>query len=111
MSEPAEHLPRLYVGVGASAGGLEAFKALLAALPADSGMSFVFVQHLAPDHNSLLVEFLGKDTDMPVRPVEHGQQLKRDHIYVIQPDTDVLWTWSCTSSPPRTRSRTRCHTR
>ena len=64
------------VAVGASTGGLEAFAQLLAHLPADSGMAFVFIQHLDPSHKSLLVEVLAKATRMPVaqagaRPCRH----------------------------------------
>ncbi len=57
------------VGVGASAGGLEAFTQLLKALPADTGMAFVLVQHLAPTHASALAEILSRSTKMPVMEV------------------------------------------
>src|SRR5688572_5406660 len=58
--------PGSIVGVGASAGGLEAFEQLLRALPEDTGMAFVLVQHLAPKHESILSELLGRSTRMPV---------------------------------------------
>src|ERR1700683_3836872 len=61
---PASTFP--IVGVGASAGGLDAFSRLLAALPVDSGMAFVLVQHLAAGHPSALVEILSRATKMPV---------------------------------------------
>src|SRR5215510_5096351 len=64
--------PNSIVGVGASAGGLEAFEQLLAALPEDTGMSFVLVQHLAPKHESILSELLSKATRMPVSEVSEG---------------------------------------
>jgi chemotaxis response regulator CheB len=54
------------VGVGASAGGLEAFTTFLRALPSDTGMAFVLVQHMDPSHVSLLNQLLGRDTNMPV---------------------------------------------
>ena len=57
------------VGIGASAGGLEAFTHLLQHLPADTGMAFVLVQHLDPGHESALVEILARTTAMPVREV------------------------------------------
>ena len=79
--------PELVVGVGASAGGLEAFKHLLAALPHDSGMAFVLVQHLDPIHKSLLAELLVPLTRMNVRDGDHGVALERDTVYVIRPDT------------------------
>src|SRR5262249_52748350 len=58
-------------GIGASAGGVEAFSELLQALPADSGMAFVLIGHLDPKHTSLLSELLSKSTSMPVREIKH----------------------------------------
>jgi two-component system, chemotaxis family, CheB/CheR fusion protein len=55
------------VGIAASAGGLEAFTELIRHLPTDTGMGFVLIQHLSPDHKSLLAEILGRSTEMPVR--------------------------------------------
>ena len=73
-SIPADDLPAsgnfTIVGVGASAGGLEAFTELLKALPDDTGMAFVLVQHLDPHHESILAELLTKCTSLPVRQVE-----------------------------------------
>ena len=54
------------VGVGASAGGLEAFKQLVKAIPVDSGMAYIFIQHLSPKHESILAEILQKSTKLPV---------------------------------------------
>ncbi len=71
------------VAVGASAGGLEAFTQLLQALPTDTGMAYVFVQHLDPKHVSLLNEILQRQTALPVREVEQGTRVEPDHIYVI----------------------------
>ncbi len=71
------------VGVGASAGGLEAFSAILESLPADTGMSFVFVSHLDPKHESILTSLLARVTPMPVLEAKHGMILERDHVYVI----------------------------
>src|SRR5215470_6866519 len=62
----------MVVGVGASAGGLEAFKHLLAHLPADTAMAFVFVMHLDPTHESVLTELLAGVTRMPVSEVQDG---------------------------------------
>jgi two-component system CheB/CheR fusion protein len=75
------------VGVGASAGGLEAFTNLLEYLPPDTGMAFVLVQHLAPTKDSILAELLSKATSMPVREVQDGMKVEPDHVYVIPPNT------------------------
>src|SRR4030095_14452831 len=69
-------LPSSVVGIGASAGGLEAFEQLLSALPQDTGMAFVLVQHLAPNHESILRELLAKSTRMPVIEVQEGMAVR-----------------------------------
>lgn len=79
----------LIVGIGASAGGLEAFKNFFAHMPVDSDMAFVLVQHLAPHHTSLLAELLGRCTAMPVREAEDGDQILARHVYVIPPDATL----------------------
>jgi two-component system, chemotaxis family, CheB/CheR fusion protein len=68
------------VGVGASAGGLEAFTQLLKALPADTGMAFVLVQHLAPTHPSALAEILSRATKMPVLEVHDEPTIEPNHV-------------------------------
>src|SRR6185436_11206164 len=78
------------VGVGASAGGLEAFSQLLQNLPPDTGMAFVLVQHLAPKHESILPSLLSRATPMPVRQAEEGLPIEPDHVYVIPPGQDML---------------------
>ncbi|MFP4062656.1 MAG: chemotaxis protein CheB [Halochromatium sp.] len=74
------------VGIGASAGGLEAFKALLQALPEDTGMAFLLVQHLAPTRESLLSEIMARETNLPVQEAEDGAWIAPNHIYVAPPD-------------------------
>src|SRR5207237_10441634 len=74
------------VGVGASAGGLEAFTRLVEQLPADTGMAFVLVQHLDPEHESKLPQLLGRATKLPVLEVANNTRVKPDHIYVIPPN-------------------------
>jgi two-component system, chemotaxis family, CheB/CheR fusion protein len=74
------------VGIGASAGGLEAFTQLLRALPNDTGMAFVFVQHLDPTHETVLTELLSRVTRMPTGQVEDGAPVRPDHVYVIPPN-------------------------
>ncbi len=71
------------VGIGASAGGLDAFKKLLKAIPEDSGMAYVLVQHLAPDRESMLPEILQKVTNLPVLEIADDIKVEPNHIYVI----------------------------
>ncbi|HTR27824.1 MAG TPA: chemotaxis protein CheB, partial [Puia sp.] len=78
---PSNYFP--VVGVGASAGGLEAFKRLLKAVPESSGMAFILVQHLEPNHESMLTEILQKNTPIPVEEVTDNVHVAPDHIYII----------------------------
>lgn len=78
------------VGVGASAGGFEAFSEMLAALPKKSGMAFVFIQHLDPTHPSVLPDILKGATRIPVEQVKDGVLVQPDHIYVIPANTTML---------------------
>ncbi len=80
-------MPRLVVGVGASADGLDAFKQLLRALPDETGMAFLLVQHLDPAHDSLLCELLASHTKMRVKQAVDGDELAANTIYIIQPGT------------------------
>jgi len=77
------------VGVGASAGGLEAFSALLANLPDSTGMAFIFLQHLDPKHHSALEEILSRTTRIPVTEVTDGLAVERRHVYVLPPNYDM----------------------
>lgn len=79
----------LIVGIGASAGGLDAFKSFFARMPADSGMAFVLVQHLAPDHKSMLAEIVAGQTAMPVRQIEDGDKVIANSVFVIPPDATL----------------------
>src|SRR6202020_1904382 len=71
------------VGVGASAGGLEAFKRLIRAIPENSGLAYILVQHLEPTHESMLVEILQKVTRIPVQEITNNVRVEPDHVYVI----------------------------
>ena len=73
-------------GIGASAGGLEAFKELLTNLRPDSGMAFVLVPHLDPDHQSVLTEILSRFTKMPVAEVTDSMKVEGGHVYVLPPN-------------------------
>ncbi|MBZ5583283.1 MAG: PAS domain-containing protein, partial [Acidobacteriia bacterium] len=81
--------PCAVVGIGASAGGLEAFGEFLMAVPRDSGMAFVLVQHLDPHHTSALPELLRQRTELPVREVSDGTRVRPNHVYVIPPNTKM----------------------
>lgn len=77
------------VGIGASAGGLDAFKRFFTAIPADSGMAFVLVQHLDPVHESLTAEILAKHTTMEVVQVVDKLAVEANHVYVIPPNKNL----------------------
>jgi two-component system CheB/CheR fusion protein len=77
------------VGIGASAGGLEAFSELLRHLPEKTGMAFVLVQHLDPKHGSVLQEILSRTTKIPVTEVIQGVVVQPDHAYVIPANTNL----------------------
>jgi two-component system CheB/CheR fusion protein len=79
----------LIVGVGASAGGLEAFTQLLHALPTDTGMAFVLVQHLEPSRESVLTKLLARATEMPVQEVREGMRAEPNQVYVIPANADL----------------------
>ena len=74
------------VAIGASAGGLEAYKEFFRELPLGTGMAFVLIQHLDPSHESMLVEIIAKSTRMPVEEVKSGVPVLPDHVYVIPPN-------------------------
>jgi two-component system CheB/CheR fusion protein len=73
----------LVAGIGASAGGLDAFKKLFTAMPHDSGIAFVLVPHLDPKHESLMVELLTRHTSMPVVEAGEGMPVEANHVYII----------------------------
>lgn len=78
-------LPQRVVGIGASAGGLDALKQRFARLPTDTGLAFVVLQHLPPSQVGKLAQILAKVTAMPVIDVETGQRVAADHVYVVPP--------------------------
>ena len=85
-------VPRLIVGIGASAGGLEAFKTFFANMPADTGMAFVLVQHLDPHHKSMLVDLLGRHTEMKVVEARDGVPVVANRVFIIPPDATLTIT-------------------
>jgi two-component system CheB/CheR fusion protein len=90
------------VGVGASAGGLEAFLELVSSIPAGTGLAIVLIQHLDPHHASMLAGILAGATAMPVQEVVEGIRIERDHIYVIPPDTQMTVAGNVLHLIPRT---------
>ena len=87
--QKADASSHLIVGIGASAGGLEAFKTFFENMPSDSGMAFVLVQHLAPDRKSMLAEILAKTTAMTVAEAVDGAEVLPNHVFVIPPDATL----------------------
>ena len=81
------------VGIGASAGGLAAFEAFFSGMPAatDPGMAFVLVQHLAPDHKSILTDLIRRYTRMQVFEVEDGMAVQPNCAYIIPPNRDMAF--------------------
>ena len=80
------------VGIGSSAGGLEALTNLISALPTDLGASYVVIQHLSPTHRSMMVQLLGRETAMAVLEIEDGAIPQPDTIYVTPPSHNVILT-------------------
>jgi len=74
-----------FVGIGASAGGLEALEALFNAMPDDTGLCFIVVQHLSPDYKSLMNELLARHTKMEIRVIEDGMKAEPNKVYLIPP--------------------------
>ncbi|MEP6504491.1 MAG: chemotaxis protein CheB, partial [Betaproteobacteria bacterium] len=77
------------VGIGASAGGLEAFEQFLAHVPARSGLAYVVVQHLDPTQKAILADLLQRVTSLIVREASEGIAVEADHVYVIPPNTEI----------------------
>lgn len=82
-------LPNFIVGIGGSAGGLNAYKAFLDAVPADSGMAFVIVSHILPTAHSQLAEILSKHTKMPVSVISSAMPIHANHVYALPPNSDL----------------------
>lgn len=96
-SEDAQALPEpkgnpdLYVvGIGASAGGLAALRSFFSAMPPDTGMTFVVIVHLSPEHESIMADLLQTNTEMPVTQVTSHVKMEQNHVYVIPPAKRLL---------------------
>jgi len=81
--------PEFIVGIGGSAGALNAYKALLDAMPHDTGMAFVIISHMNPTAHSELAEILQRHTKMPVIVASEAMPILANHVYVIPPDSDL----------------------
>lgn len=93
------------VGIGASAGGLEAISELLGNLPPDTGMAFVIVQHLDPTHESRIDEILSRKTLMPVAEIKNNARVKSGHVYVIPPNSSLRISHGVFKVLPRVESK------
>lgn len=87
---PSSGEPTHVVGIGASAGGLEALERFFEHAPTDAGMAFVVVQHLSPDFKSLMAELLARRTRLPIQLVTDGMLVERDHVYLIPPKKEMI---------------------
>ena len=83
-------LPFPVVGIGASAGGLEALQPFFENITTEPGAAFVFIQHLSPDHHSYMVDLLSRHTFLPVSFIEDGMRMEPNHIYLIPPKVNIV---------------------
>ena len=104
-AQPASSDACVVVGIGASAGGLEAISHLLARLPADTGMAYVLIEHLDPKHESNLVRILAKATPMPVHESTNGMRVEPNQIYIIPRDTTMTIAGGVLKLKPRSDAR------
>jgi two-component system, chemotaxis family, CheB/CheR fusion protein len=113
IDPPLPQAPLSIVGIGSSAGGLEAFSQLLRHLsigPRRGGdneteMAYVLIQHLDPDHPSLLTEILARTTKIPVQEVTDGIAVEPNHVYVIPPNTQMIFAAGRLQLSPRTKTK------
>jgi two-component system, chemotaxis family, CheB/CheR fusion protein len=113
IEAPLPQSPLSIVGIGASAGGLEAFSQLLRHLSIRPGrrgvkepeMAYVLIQHLDPNHPSLLTEILARTTKMPVMEVTDGIEVQPNHVYVIPPNTQMIFAAGRLQISPRTKTK------
>ena len=87
---PVDPAPTYVVGIGASAGGLEALEHFFDNVPTKTGMAFVVVQHLSPDFKSLMDEILARRTSLPISLVQDAMVVEKDHIYLIPPKKEMI---------------------
>jgi PAS domain S-box-containing protein len=102
---PAVDISFPVVGIGASAGGLEALTEFFEAVAPDTGMGFVVVSHLDPEHKSALAEILARITPLPVEEVADGRPIEPNHVYVIPPNRDMVIAGGTLHLAPRSETR------
>lgn len=78
------------VGIGASAGGLDALQAFVSHLSTDSGLAYIVAQHLSPDHRSVIDQLLSARTSVPVSMIADGERIEKDHIYIVPPGYELI---------------------
>ncbi|MDX2072717.1 MAG: CheR family methyltransferase [Haliscomenobacter sp.] len=105
-TKPEGPHPFPIVAIGASAGGLEAITSLLHNLSPTTGMAFIYVQHLSPDHKSLLTPILSKTTSMTVQDIEDMDKMLPDHVYVMPYNKDITVTDGHIKLIPRPQNKT-----
>jgi len=91
LQTPPDEMPAL-IGVGASAGGLEALRLMVGSIKNLSNASIVVVQHLSPQHRSMLVDLISRETSLTVKEVENGTRPQNGMIYITPPNTNVLYS-------------------
>jgi len=105
MSDSEEAKPLLIAGIGASAGGLDALRRFFRAMPGNSRLAFIVVQHLDPNHESLLAEILSRDSDLTFHQATDQQKIEANCAYIIPPNAFIEVTDHCISitKPPLER--------
>ena len=103
--DPERSLPFQIVGIGASAGGIEALTHLFTALPSDTGMAFVVVQHLDPTHESMIAEIVGRTTPLTTQVAGNHMPVEPNNIYIIPPGKDMVFGDGVLQLSPRTELR------
>jgi len=101
-----QNKPFLIAAIGASAGGIEAVTGLLKNLSSDTGMAFVYIQHLDPTHESMLTAILGRTTKMKVVEAENMLRIEPNHLYIIPPNQDMVMEDGMLSLTKRTGGST-----
>ncbi len=103
VTRPPERFP--IVGIGASAGGLEAFTLFFEALPGATGLAFIVVQHMDPRQKSMLAEILSRTAKLPVIEIQDRMAVERDHVYVLPPGADLSISAGKLNLLPRPEAR------
>lgn len=104
-TKPILQKPFIIVGIGASAGGLEALSQLFADLTSDTGLAFVVIQHLAPTHESFSAEILSRKTKMRVEEIKDGIKVQANHVYIIPPNHNLTILHGVLNLMPRVETR------